>query len=300
MEPTLTSIDPDFPVCWENPETLRVGFEHPIARVTNPTAGMQRFVGALRRGIDAEQLTHEARLAGATVGEARATVAQLEPALLARRTAKLPAERTMPTALMCDAGRSVPAFPEVLRAAGACWFPPAIIPAMTPATTPAEQTDIDLVIFVERYWEPLERAQRWLMDEVPHLLVRFTDRAVHVGPIVPARGRPCHTCVSLERIERDPATAALAAQLAGAPVASERPESAVLAAAYAAELVHAWSRGDTDAHRTRIVLPVSSARFIAQPRIESVEPHPECACGARSDDAALPAGRDQSGLADEP
>lgn len=292
MEPSLTSIDPDFPVCWENPETLRVGFEHPIARVTNPTAGMQRFVGALRRGIDAEQLTHEARRAGATVGEARATVAQLEPALLVRRTAKLSAERTMPTALMCDAGRSVPAFPEVLRAAGACWFPP--------ATTPPKRTDIDLVIFVERYWEPLERAQRWLMDEVPHLLVRFTDRAVHVGPIVPANGRPCHTCVSLERIERDPATAALAAQLAGAPVASERPESAVLAAAYAAELVHAWSRGDTDANHTRIVLPVSSARFIAQPRIESVEPHPECACGARSDDDGLSAGRDHPGLADEP
>ncbi|MEJ6490063.1 hypothetical protein PQI23_10040 [Leucobacter sp. USCH14] len=272
MDPVLTRLDPAFPICWEDPDTLRVGFERPIARVVDPTAGMQRFVGALRRGVDAERLLHEARRVGATLTEARETFAQLRPALLAATTAGPPGETSMLTATICDGGRPVPALMHALRTTGHCRF---IGEGATDG--PAE---IDLVVYVERYWEPLERAQRWLIDGLPHLLIRFTDGAVHVGPIVARHGRPCHTCVSLVRIQQDGATAALAAQLAGATVASERPETAVLAAAHAARFISAWRAGDPDAHRTRIVLPDSPALAVEAPRVELVEPHEECCCGS--------------------
>lgn len=291
MEPVLTRLDPTFPICWEDPDTLRVGFEHAVARVRNPTVGMQRFVGVLRRGVDASRLPDEARRAGVTLGEARSALAQLEPALIVD-TAAASVEAAPLTARMCTGGRRPEALREALVESGVCRFP-----SDEQASDPAE---IDLVIFVERYWEPLERAQGWLMDGVPHLLVRFTDNAVHVGPIVRAHGRPCHTCVSLVRVERDPATAALAAQLAGRPVASERRDTSVLAAAHAAWFIRAWRADDSAAHRTRIVLPVSRAYSVATPRVEQVVPHPECACGPVTiDDDALRSGRDHPRFADE-
>lgn len=292
MELLLTQLDPTLPICWEDPDTLRVGFEHAVARVRNPTVGMQRFVSVLRRGVDADRLPDAARRAGVTLGEARSAFAQLEPACIVD-TAGVDSEETAPlTARMCEGGRRLAALRETLMETGVCRFP-------TDEELSAS-AEIDLVIFVERYWEPLERAQGWLMEGVPHLLVRFTDGAVHVGPIVGDHGRPCHTCVSLVRVERDPATAALAAQLAGRPVASERRDTAVLAAAYAAGFIRAWRAGDSAAHRTRLVLPVSRGFSIAPPRVEQVEPHPECACGPETlDENPLLPGRDHSRFADE-
>ena len=292
MDPLLTRLDPSLPICWEDPDTLRVGFEHAIARVRRPTAGVQRFIGVLRRGVDADRLPDEARRAGVTLGEARAAVAQLGPALLAQRAANATEAAAPLTAQMCDGGRPVAALREALLESGVCRFPA--------RDESSASGDIDLVVFVERYWEPLERAQRWLMEGVPHLLIRFTDGAVHVGPIIDADGRPCHTCISLARVESDAATAALAAQLAGAAVASERRDAAVLAGAYAAGLIRAWSAGDAAAHRTRIVLPVSRALSIPAPRVEQVEPHLDCACGPPSlDDDDSRAGGDHPRLADE-
>ena len=292
MDPVLTRLDPTFPICWEDPDTLRVGFERPIARVTDPTAGMQRFIGALRRGVHADRLPDEARRVGASLTEARDTFEQLRPALLAQADPLPAAEAPVLIAHVCDGKRPIPALTEALRATGFCRFT---------GDGVVDPGELDLVVYIERYWEPLERAQRWLIEGVPHLLIRFTDGAVHVGPIVPRHGRPCHACVSLERIQRDGATAALAAQLAGATVTSERPETAVLAAAYATRFISAWITGDPDVHRIRIVLPDSRALAVEAPRIERVEPHGECACGSGAADTEPSApSSDHSRLADEP
>ena len=276
MTAALTRIDPNYPVCWEDPDTLRVGFEYPIARLHDPSAGAQRFVGALRRGIDPRLLAHEAAQAGATLAEARTVLEQLGPALRHGATAdRESADSTDPPAMlvvMCTGGRDVPALRHALAAGTGCRFI---------AARPADDAlGIDLVILVERYWAPLERAQRWLMAAVPQLIIRFTDGAVHIGPLVSATGGPCHTCLSLERVERDAATAALAAQLDGTPVRSERPETAVLAAAHAAELIGRWRSGDVRAHRTRVIVPVADGLCSEPPSVEQFQPHLQCACSA--------------------
>ncbi|KTR87384.1 hypothetical protein [Leucobacter chromiiresistens] len=274
-DPALTRLDPALPICWEDPDTLRVGFERPIARLSAPSAGMQRFVGALRRGIDANRLPEEARRVGATTAEARDAIAQLRPALRAGGPAPRASALGAVATVICGSGRATPALAQALAATGLCRLPN--------RDAFEDPGDPELVVYVERYWEPLERAQRWLMAGVPHLLVRFTDGAVHVGPIVPRDGGPCHTCVSLARVDRDAATAALAAQLAGAPVASETPELAVLAAAHAAGLIRAWLAGDAAAHRTRIELDAPSTPGWSPPRVarvSRVDTHPECACGS--------------------
>ncbi|MGW9022277.1 hypothetical protein ACWGOE_12415 [Leucobacter chromiiresistens] len=272
--PAPMRLDPALPVCWEDPDTLRAGFERPIARLASPTAGMQRFVGALRHGIDADRLPEEARRVGATLAEAHDVIAQLGPALRDGSPAIRAGEPGALATVICDGGRPIPTLARALAATGLCRFPA--------AGAFEDPADPELVVYVERYWEPLERAQRWLMAGVPHLLVRFTDGAVHVGPIVGRDGHPCHTCVSLDRVERDAATAALAAQLAGAAVASETPELAVLAGAHAAGLIGAWIAGDPTAHRLRVELDAPSASErspFRAPRVSRVDPHPECACG---------------------
>src|SRR5699024_751139 len=90
----------------------------------------------------------------------------------------------------------------------------------------------DLIVHVERFLEPLERAQQWLIAGMPHLLVRFTDGAVHVGPLIASWGSPCHTCATLELLSADTAYPALAAQLYGVTPQSEAPAAIHMAAAW--------------------------------------------------------------------
>ena len=293
MAATLTRIDPAYPICWEDPTTLRIGFERAIARITSPSAGVQRFIGALRTGVDAARLPHEARRVGAPLADVQAALTKLGPALLRVPVPEHGAKQVIEVrAAVCDGGRQIPALQAGLESSGACVF--------TADASHEASGDLDLVVFVERFWEPLERSQRWLMAGVPQLLIRFTDGAVHVGPIVAPEGAPCHTCVSLDRIERDAATAALAAQLAGSQPSSEHPESALLAAAYAAKFIHHWRAGERLVHHTRVVLPVARGIGTALPRRETVVPHTECACGAHAElhRASVPRS-DHPGLADE-
>ena len=42
---------PELPLCWEDPHTIRLGFDRAIARLERPSAGAQRLLSALRVGI---------------------------------------------------------------------------------------------------------------------------------------------------------------------------------------------------------------------------------------------------------
>ncbi|WP_336658458.1 TOMM precursor leader peptide-binding protein [Leucobacter sp. USHLN153] len=295
MDTTHTRLDPTFPVCWEDPETLRVGFERPVARLNSPTPGMQRFVSALREGVDPSRLSEEARRTGATLAEARSTLDEMRPAL-ARLPVGSPGQSGLPPrrrapeprddspavrTVICDDDLPVRHLGDALAATSLCR------PARLGAA-PNSPERPELVIFVERYWSPLGRAQRWLMDDVPHLLLRFTDGEVHVGPLVGAGGSPCHTCVSLARVENDPATGVLAAQLAGTRTSSENRGTVMLSAAFAAEHIEAWITGEDRALTTRVVLPVAAGLSHMLPRVETVLPHPDCACAQLGSVSAPP------------
>lgn len=207
MNDTITRLHPDLPLCWEDPDTLRIGFERAVVRVRRPSPGTQRLLGALRAGVSPVRLMQEVRRIGATPGEAQQLLALLAPALETAAPQPpggpgSPGPRGL-RALVCDDGREVPGLRGALSATGLCALD----------EHPSDREGYELVVHVERFLEPLERAQRWLSRAVPHLLVRFTDSAVHVGPLVSPRGAPCHTCCALAMLAEDPAYPVIAAQL---------------------------------------------------------------------------------------
>lgn len=276
---TRLKIDPNLPLCWEDQETLRVGFEAAHARLHDPSPGAQRLLYALLRGIDPDRLAESARVVGISSREAEGVLTALAATLVpadpggsesvthepAATDSAQPRPETLSIAV-CDAGRPVPGLVEAIAGTGLCRL-----------DYESEQQP-ELVILVERFLEPLERAQRWLMAEVPHLLLRFTDTSVQVGPIVVPPGVPCHACVALTLVARDAAYPVLAAQLAGSVPPSETVDAAGVAVGYAATLIRDWLDGRPRARDTRIVIPTSEGRVVNPPRFETVTPHPECAC----------------------
>lgn len=285
MSRSITRIHPDLPVCWEDTDTLRFGFDCAEARVRSPSAGVQRLIGSLRTGINVDRLTQEALGVGATPQEARKLIEALAPALQCT-----PATAITPTTTenarsaelsfgqlrvrLCDGDHPVEGLQEAVTASG---------------LSAAEQTSSpDLVVFVERFFEPLERAQRWLIAAQPHLLVRFTDRAVLVGPLILPEGNPCHTCDALTEISRDGAIPALAAQLHDSAPSSETAAGTHMAAAWIAVWARAWIAGDSAVHKTRVRIPMSLGRVSGAVTLHTVAPHPECACTAFSSQSPLP------------
>ncbi|QIM18722.1 hypothetical protein G7066_09080 [Leucobacter coleopterorum] len=281
MTSAFAKIDTDFPMAWEDLDTLRFGFERAEARVHHPSAGQQRFIASLMRGVDTNKVVAEARRAGVTPREAHTLVADLAPVLRSTNTPITTSSRgTTLRTLLSDDGREVIGFRDALLATKLC-----TLESKSPAESDASirgntVRSTDLVVLVERFLEPLERAQKWLIEECPHLPVRFSDRGIVVGPLIRAGGNPCHTCVTLTLIDADPSLPMLAAQLYGKAPASETEAGAHMAAAWAAVLIRGWRDQDVTVHFTQIDIPITAGVVSGAARIRRVNPHPECACNA--------------------
>ncbi|MBL3698327.1 hypothetical protein [Leucobacter luti] len=288
--PTLR-IRPELPLSWEDPDTIRIGFDRAVARVARPSAAQQRLLGRLRLGLPAGQLHAQSREVGATPREARellaAIASALQPGLApgfdltlggAGGDGAVAGRRPVRVALS-SGGRQVPGFAQLLADSRVCVL---------------DRDAPQLVVYVERFLEPLERAQAWLMLDLPHLRVRFTDTQLSVGPLVVPPGAPCHTCATLHLVDRDPALPVIAAQLVGTVPASETRLVGMCAASTVATIIAAWARGDPAAQRTRLTFPVAHGRIRGGPVSETIAAHPECACGelaaAETTPPALPPG----------
>ena len=304
-------LDPSLPVCWEDEDTIRIGFDAALARVRSPSAAQERMLAALRSGIQAELLEFEAERAGIDIDAARALVEHLAPVMIefpdrrgdvgphgnaprepipwtpasplkGRRERGAGPDRPRIVAHLDDGGEPVPGLAEALESLSPCVFDADRPegrgePWRHGARAPA------IVVHVERYFERLERAQRWLMAGVPHLLIRFSDRSVSIGPLVSDARGPCLTCETLGRLGRDPAYPLLAAQLAGTCAASETVEVARVAAVAADQFILRWVAREGDYRRVRAVLPVRDGVVSGPAVVEAVEPSAECACVALGD-----------------
>lgn len=245
-------------------------------------------------------------MVGATLADARAVIDALAPVTVtvepvsggsevqAANTDARELQSSALRAVVCQGARPSPALKFGLLACGvriiaesegiddSHWLrnPSAGVSGVSGRKTATAHADTaaDLAIVVERYWDPLARADRWAMRGTPHLLVRFTDRAVVIGPLIVAGRGPCHTCLTLHRVAADGATAALAAQLSASPVASERGDAAVLAAAHVADYVRRWLAHDPSVHLTQTRITCPEALHQASIDVEAVAAHPECLC----------------------
>lgn len=272
---TITRINPDLPVCWEDADTLRVGFERAEARVHAPSAGAQRLLSMLCIGVTSTSISRTARTLGTSPAETRRLLHALKPTLQEETiSVGAPSLERPPRlrAALFDNGIEVPGLREALGA-GSEWT--------LGAPVPPEMSD--LVFHVERYLEPLEFAQRWQGARVPHVIVRYSDRAVHVGPLIDCAAEksaswPCHSCLSLRHVEDDARVPALAAQLCGKRPQSESADSAEMTVALIALLVRQWLRHDSTAHITRYIVPMTHGRISGLATTETVAAHPDCGC----------------------
>lgn len=303
---TLTQIAPDHPVVWENETTIRVGFDRAIARVAASSPASQVVIAKLIRGATRAELAESGsrvvdrvlaelspalrynavtqggarhRLAEA-VGHQYPGAAEIAPAAMLRGAPRLPVSPALQgaadarartagasrlTARLSDDGREVPGLRAALEGPGAC-------------DLRRSTARPDLVIEVHRFLEPLGRTARWLRAGVPHLMLRFTDDAARIGPIVAPDGAPCHGCEGLHLTDADPALPAIASQLYGTVPSSETPEVAQLSGAVAVHFLSAWRRRERWVHDRQLELPVAGGALSAFPKLTRIRTHAECGC----------------------
>lgn len=283
-------IDPALPVCWEDLDTLRVGFESPAVRITKPSAGEQRFIGALRQGLNVPLGQQHFRRFGITRAQWQRVLECLAPTLVVTNDSVPPPPR-IPSDERVPFARSGPA----LRGAEApIWVvgdgatPRLIAHALQShgytaharsdgAALPGD-ADIGALICVERFLEPFNRHRLTLAELGPQISFRCTDRAIWLGPFTHGRDSPCPGCAVEYELDSDPTLPVLAAQLIGKTPASETPTAIAAATSLAVTALLRSRMGDQTLRRARLRIPVSQGVPALLPELHELRPHPRCRC----------------------
>lgn len=307
---TVTRIDPALPSCWEDLDTIRVGFDRAVARVRAPGPAAHRLINALRHGLSSTQLNRVIDASGSERAQLLSVVEALGPALVhsdgdAASGGPRGSGGTDSAGGSngsrgpgCTSGSGVSPHTGSDQRAGdpefridtvIAWGGRLALPlrdalslidrlALRNSTRVDPSRHPELIIHVERFAEPSDRARRWLALGIPHLIVRFSDECASVGPLIGPSGGPCHGCLTLARIAAEPALPVLAAQLLGVRPSSETGPVARMLAVLTEQTVEAWVTGDQLVHEKVRVVPVRSGRPHGDIGVECTSVHPECAC----------------------
>ena len=121
--------------------------------------------------------------------------------------------------------------------------------------------------------------------ETPHLLVQVRETSAFVGPLVVPGMTTCWRCVQIARSDRDPAWPAISAQLTGVAVAVEPADVALTSLAASLAVAHALAWLDRDAVARMDGVPsldgiVEFDLAHLRLRRRTLQPHPDCGCGA--------------------
>lgn len=267
MNVEFVSLDPSCPLCWENDDTLRMGFETALVRLRNPTAATQRFVGELRKGVEVNALRSVALRCGLRLNDYQQLLELLDPVLIRGRSQ----HPSVPPRSAGSFKVAVPGdgkFIGWLRAACNGYDPQ---PEKT-GTAP------DFAIVADRYLSSASRAQSLLSDDIPHVSVVLTDRSLMVGPLVPPGGAPCLSCIELHRLETEPLSSVLAAQLLMTAPPTESEVCAKLAASLALTAFSQWQVGQQGLTGCRLRIPVCHGLPAFTSSVERISPHADCGC----------------------
>lgn len=222
MQTTHIRIDPAYPLCWEDTETLRFGFDKAQLRLHAPSPAEQRFIGKLCDGVK----EHELAVLGARC--------ELDPTAqqrLMQALSGLLVRYLSPShALVAPQPRD---FRVVVLGAGtfADRVRESLVRAGFDLAEPA--TKASFAIVIERFFGAASRAWPLQSEEVPHYPISLSDTALSAGPLVLPGNPPCLSCVELHRLDAQPYLAVLAAQIIEQCPAAETAECAELAGALA-------------------------------------------------------------------
>ncbi|GAA1825353.1 hypothetical protein HC028_24465 [Planosporangium flavigriseum] len=143
--------------------------------------------------------------------------------------------------------------------------------------TPIGPSDASLVVRVGHDATPAPlAAQAYARRRLPHLTVAVRDGSIVIGPFVPPAGSPCLACLDLHRRDRDPAWAALTAQLATEPPPTQACAATTTLVGVGYTVAEILTYLDGGCPRTRgatIEIDVSCGE-----RRRSWQAHPRCDC----------------------
>lgn len=269
MAKPIIRVHPDFPVCWEDPQTLRFGFDQPVARLHDPSAGAQRLLSLLRRGVPSDGLVRASHHAGATAADRQALIETLAPTLITSEPKDLaPPDRTLRVAIS-GSGHAAESVRAVCRQAGF---------ELCDLDVDASAHTVDLIISTERFLAKPMRVQQWHAAGAAVLLVCFSDRSVRIGPLAPPRDAFCAGCAERHFIDADPARPVLAVQLLDAVPASEVPAVTEFVAAQMLLLVRSWLQAAAESPNYGILVRTASGLPSHDVERFDASPHPECPC----------------------
>lgn len=279
MQDALLRLDPSLPVCWEDLTTLRIGFEHAIVRIQAPSAGAQRFIGALRQGLPARMPQQELRRLGISPAECHRLRELLRPALISSATEARPSAASAttpdPSTNVCVVGPG-PA-PRTL----ATLLSHAGVHASSAADATALFTPrgaaTSVAVVTQRFFEPVDRRLTLLTETLPQLRVRFTDRSVWVGPFQTPGSSPCPGCAIEHALDADPALPVLTGQLVGHIPATEHTDVFLAVASLVASVIKTPARSS---HLYQLTVRRGTPE--PAPHTHLLRQHPRCQCAQSS------------------
>lgn len=291
-------LDPTRPLVWRTPFCLQVGVEPPVIVLDDLSPDDEIVIELLRAGVTPAMLDDAVVSHGWNPVRVAELLARVGPALCDR----VPPPLAGHTIAIDGPPRDAATLHTLLGALGARVSVGAEVPCEPPcgvARSPAADTGCHalepgaawratsgagagkrVAVVLSHYVVSPRAAGLWLRADVPHLLVRFGDRTIRVGPLVsPGRG-PCATCLELHQTDRDEAWPALAAQLARRRAPSADAHGLAVLAPVVARILSSSGGG----WATRVVrLPRLAVAEGLEPgewldELEPVSPHPRCGC----------------------
>jgi len=249
--PTLTRLDPRYPVLWRDDSTVQFGLDD-LVRVQVDAEWVEPLIGRLRSGIRRGSFDLVAHGVGAPREAARQLLEALRPVLVDDRP---PAPPAWIEGVNVSDGRALDRLRDALADEGVI------------VGSRADPAAVGVIV-VEGAAAALQLAP-YLRDDVPHLPVSFERDAATIGPLVIPGETPCLSCRDAHECARDAAWPMLHAQLVGraaGPIAATR-------VAGAAELVARVLRTPTPSAGLMVRVSPDGRRSW-----RSVRHHAECPC----------------------
>lgn len=249
-------INPSLPVVWRDQATVQVGVDPVVAVVKIGDQESARAVVELTRGTNDRVIE---RLLGGEESTKR-LIESLGTAL------HEPLTRKVQSWLVVGNEESSRVIVETISKTIGVTF--------SSFSEWSEPTPPDLVVLISNFVISPSEVQPWLASDTAHIPIVFGEASVTVGPRVEPGRTPCLRCSEMERLDSDPAWAAISPQLWRKPLPAIDPGLAVHAAG---ELLRISTEGG--GHSVRI--DALTLQRLSIPHSF----HPECGC------LRLPAGR---------
>ena len=254
MSPRSLAINALFPVVWENPHTLHIGFDPPLVILREVQDDLLLVLHQLTTGISASGLRMFAAASGVSNERLDQLLEQLAPAL-----ALTPPRPTR--SFVLDAPHTI-----ALRASQALTSI-GVDSVFAGAEETAGEAPGEVLIFAHFVPDPAQFT-RWLRRDTPHTPIIFTDQAITVGPRINPGEDACLHCELATDQALPWSSVPIVSQLWGTIAPTATPENITRATWHAATMVE--HRGPR--HQLRI-----TAWTGEHVRLDS-ETRPGCGC----------------------